>query len=943
MSTDQRPGYRPRGRPTNRPATGAARFQQEEPPERRSPFRAFLATLALAGLLLGVPALLVLFAGPPPIPTSVDVDALTGTVSTEQVLSVLVGVVWLAWLHFALCTLVEIVAALRGVRLSPRVPLGGSSQRLARALVAAVLLTGGLATQAAAAAAPTTAGVVASQTASPGGTVDDGHIEVPEVRSGGLLEKAAAPAADAMEQVLYGKKVYTVQPPEGRHHDSLWDIAERHLGDGRRYTEIYQLNEGREQPDGRSLKLARLIQPGWHLVMPEDAVGVARWEAPPPATPSSGPSQGGGSSATDDGGGGPGAGDHLSGDQGGPGGGGPGSGTRTGDEGFVELATQPQTIGGSLAGAGLLAVGLLSALRRSRRRGRAAALAGQDAVETEVWLRVAADEERARRLAQAVRGLPGLCEDLGHALPQTYAAAIDGDAVELFLAPPAPDAPAPWSAVEDGRRWRLERSSAPRRNATGASPFPALVSVGRDASGRDVLINLAAAAGVVSVTGSPVPAGHVVRALAVELATAAWSEHVKVIAVDLPAELDEVRSERLVRVAGVDEALAALSGDRVAADQVVSGRRAAGAEGVDVIVLGRGVDGAEAERLRGIAAAAGGTVAVVAAGELPGARWTFRVDDAGSLHVDALDVVVTASRIDDATLASLRELFAVSGDGTPPDPAPVAGGRPEIPAPPHPVEDAGWGASAARVGLLGPVLVRAPGPIDSSRVDLAAELVAVLAVHPGGVHPSVLGGAVWPRGVTTEVRDATIARVRDWLGTDEQGRSRLVQDGLGRLSLGADVVTDWHLFCSLAGKARLAASPVQERDLLARALRLVRGPLAAEVPSGRYAWLARTGLEITVPLVIVDAAHRLVELLYSDDPGGGAEAARAGLRADPAAQLLWRDLLWCEYSQWGPDGVRSTVGELDVVLRELGVEVEPETGALIEELLPGGPVAVAPV
>jgi hypothetical protein len=35
------------------------------------------------------------------------------------------------------------------------------------------------------------------------------------------------------------------------------------------------------------------------------------------------------------------------------------------------------------------------------------------------------------------------------------------------------------------------------------------VSVGRDMTGRDVLVNLAAAAGACTVTGSPAPAGQV--------------------------------------------------------------------------------------------------------------------------------------------------------------------------------------------------------------------------------------------------------------------------------------------------------------------------------------------------------------------------------------------------------------------------------------------------
>jgi hypothetical protein len=151
--------------------------------------------------------------------------------------------------------------------------------------------------------------------------------------------------------------------------------------------------------------------------------------------------------------------------------------------------------------------------------------------------------------------------------------------------------------------------------------------------------------------------------------------------------------------------------------------------------------------------------------------WTTR----GSLHVDALGLTVTATGSTTARSAALHELFTAATGDAPTDPAP-ASGRPEIPVAAARRDDGGWATAKARVGILGPVLVRAPGPIDPSRVDLAAEVVAVLAVHPLGVHPNVLGGAVWPRGVTTEVRDATIARVRDWLGQDEHGAYRLQQD-----------------------------------------------------------------------------------------------------------------------------------------------------------------------
>src|SRR5262249_42947859 len=52
-----------------------------------------------------------------------------------------------------------------------------------------------------------------------------------------------------------------------------WEIAEKHLGNGLRYREIFAMNEGRLQPDGTRLTIASLIRPGWILRMPHDAYG----------------------------------------------------------------------------------------------------------------------------------------------------------------------------------------------------------------------------------------------------------------------------------------------------------------------------------------------------------------------------------------------------------------------------------------------------------------------------------------------------------------------------------------------------------------------------------------------------------------------------------------------------------------------------------------------
>src|SRR5207248_11176367 len=81
----------------------------------------------------------------------------------------------------------------------------------------------------------------------------------------------SAPDA-AVATPLY--KEYVVAPPHGRHHDNLWDIAARHLGDPLRWEEIFALNDGRLMPDGQHLTRASLIRPGWVLRMPPDATGL---------------------------------------------------------------------------------------------------------------------------------------------------------------------------------------------------------------------------------------------------------------------------------------------------------------------------------------------------------------------------------------------------------------------------------------------------------------------------------------------------------------------------------------------------------------------------------------------------------------------------------------------------------------------------------------------
>ncbi|MER7277835.1 hypothetical protein ABT369_25680 [Dactylosporangium sp. NPDC000244] len=80
-------------------------------------------------------------------------------------------------------------------------------------------------------------------------------------------------------------KYYVVGPPVNGRNEFLFDIAARTLGNGRRYTEILQLNAGRPQPDGGQLSDPATLRPGWVLLLPPDAAGPGVHDGPPPGFP----------------------------------------------------------------------------------------------------------------------------------------------------------------------------------------------------------------------------------------------------------------------------------------------------------------------------------------------------------------------------------------------------------------------------------------------------------------------------------------------------------------------------------------------------------------------------------------------------------------------------------------------------------------------------------
>lgn len=102
-------------------------------------------------------------------------------------------------------------------------------------------------------------------------------LVVTGVLAGGVLLPAPAGAVPAPtaspSPSRAATRYYVVGKPANGHREYLFDIAAKTLGDGKRYLEIFRLNKGRLQPDGRRMADPTVVEPGWVLLLPEDAKG----------------------------------------------------------------------------------------------------------------------------------------------------------------------------------------------------------------------------------------------------------------------------------------------------------------------------------------------------------------------------------------------------------------------------------------------------------------------------------------------------------------------------------------------------------------------------------------------------------------------------------------------------------------------------------------------
>ncbi len=247
-----------------------------------------LATGLLVALVAGIPYGLWHWIGwplPHHVPTTTQIkDTLTGPFTDQILLDTLACLCWILWAVF----LTDLAQAIPDTRRNTRQThtaaalLAADRQSGPLRGLATLLLTAILAGLLSLRPHPATAARSTAPPAAPRPSVVATDLRMDRVS----VPITATPNPSSARTAV-------VQAPHDGIHDSLWRIARRHLGDGARWPEIYQLNKGHPQPDGGTLTMPSLIQPGWILQLPGPTAATTptppHTSTPPPSTPSHDP------------------------------------------------------------------------------------------------------------------------------------------------------------------------------------------------------------------------------------------------------------------------------------------------------------------------------------------------------------------------------------------------------------------------------------------------------------------------------------------------------------------------------------------------------------------------------------------------------------------------------------------------------------------------------
>ncbi|MFJ3779794.1 hypothetical protein ACIPX0_49845 [Streptomyces sp. NPDC090075] len=199
--------------------------------------------------------------------------------SSTFLLDAMACVLWPVWGAFVLDVARSTTDQVRaGPR--PSLPHTGPLNTLATLLVATVLMTVVSRPPSPVSATPALAVTATTTTTTSVSTPQPtGHVGFTQAGTATTQTSHISRTTDTVE----------VKLPHDGIYDSLWRIADRTLGDGSRWPEIYALNHGRPQADGHTLVQPSFIRPGWIFRLPADRLGSGTnhsgHHTPVPSTP----------------------------------------------------------------------------------------------------------------------------------------------------------------------------------------------------------------------------------------------------------------------------------------------------------------------------------------------------------------------------------------------------------------------------------------------------------------------------------------------------------------------------------------------------------------------------------------------------------------------------------------------------------------------------------
>jgi hypothetical protein len=229
--------------------------------------------------------------------------------------------------------------------------------------------------------------------------------------------------------------------------------------------------------------------------------------------------------------------------------------------------------------------------------------------------------------------------------------------------------------------------------------------------------------------------------------------------------------------------------------------------------------------------------------------------------------------------------------------------------------------------LLGPVeLDGAAGTIPSRAAKQCLEYCGWLLEHPGTTAQAMASGLVVAEGT----RRSNMSRLRSWLGADSAGQPFLPDAYSGRIMLHHAVSSDWQRLQILTAAGVNKTSTAGLRA----ALELVRGAPLADAAPGQWHWAEelRTDMISAVRDIGVEVARRA---LADSDVDLARWAAARALAAAPGDELLLAVRIRTEHQSGNVVDTERLTLQLAAQARSLGVDLDPDTVVLLQEVMEG--------